>query len=65
MSICAKCGALIDEPLDLAPEKRGPCAKCGSLNRSFTITAEEQPIKLVTHVQVNQPALRINERSME
>ena len=32
---CGNCGLLLDEPQDLAPALRQPCARCGSTTRTF------------------------------
>jgi hypothetical protein len=32
---CNNCGILIDEPPNIAFEKRKPCSSCGSLNRKY------------------------------
>ncbi len=36
---CGKCGEVLNEPSDLAPEQREPCPKCGSKTRVFSVTA--------------------------
>lgn len=36
---CTQCGAKLDEPSDMPPEQRLPCPACGSMGRSFHVTA--------------------------
>jgi hypothetical protein len=40
-TLCAACGAAIDEPPSTLPADRTPCPSCGSLARTFNVEIQE------------------------